>query len=121
MNFGRGLRVLMVAAAACPFPLVGAMNAESPTQADSKDGARKPGTPCLRITPFEFGAVGDGVADDTKALQAAGAAAAIAKKTALVSPMSAVYAVSTDGSGSFVRWQGTPEPAKTSGDASMSS
>lgn len=93
MKFGMGFMVLMAAAATHPFALVGAVNAENPQQAVSKDGERKSEAPRLTITPFEFGAAGDGVADDTKALQAA-VDAAIAKKTALVSPMSAVYAVS---------------------------
>ena len=92
MRIGTGLLVLTVAAATRPFALVGALSAENPTPTVLQDGGRKP-TPCLMITPFEFGAVGDGVADDTKALQAA-VDAAVAKKTALVSPMSAVYAVS---------------------------
>lgn len=52
----------------------------------------KRSAPCMQITPFEFGAVGDGVADDTRALQSA-VDAAIAKKTRLTSPMAAVYAV----------------------------
>jgi len=93
MKIGLGLMLLMTAAAIHPFALVGAGNTGNTPQAAAKDGDRNPVTPCLRITPFEFGAAGDGVADDTKALQAA-VDAAIAKKIALVSPMSAVYAVS---------------------------
>lgn len=93
MKIGMGILALMAAAATHPFALVGAVNAETPAQTVSKDGEPKPERPPLTITPFEFGAVGDGVADDTKALQAA-VDAAIAKKTALASPMSAVYAVS---------------------------
>ena len=93
MKIGMGLMLMMAAAAIHPFALVGAENTENPPQAAAKEGDRNPVTPCLRITPFEFGAAGDGVADDTKALQAA-VDAAIAKKIALVSPMSAVYAVS---------------------------
>jgi len=92
MNIGMGILLLLAAAAAQPCALAGAVNAEKP-QSVSQDGGRPPARPQLAITPFEFGAVGDGVADDTKALQAA-VDAAIAKKTALVSPMSAVYAVS---------------------------
>lgn len=88
-----GLILLAAAAVAQPFALIGAENAGKTPQASPVDGARKPVTPCLQITPFEFGAAGDGVADDTKALQAA-VDAAIAKKIQLVSPMSAVYAVS---------------------------
>ena len=44
------------------------------------------------ITPLDFGAVGDGKADDTQPLQAA-VDAAISKKIKLTSPMSAVYAI----------------------------
>lgn len=46
----------------------------------------------LHLTPQEFGAVGDGVSDDTQALQAA-VDTAIYEKIKLTSPMSAVYAV----------------------------
>ena len=46
----------------------------------------------MHITPLEFGATGDGVADDTHALQTA-VDEAISKKIKLTSPMSAVYAV----------------------------
>jgi len=48
----------------------------------------------LHITPLEFGAAGDGVADDTHALQAA-VDAATSGKIKLVSPASAVYAVTS--------------------------
>jgi len=47
---------------------------------------------CLCITPLQFGAVGDGIADDTQALQAA-VEAAVSRRIKLTSPMSAVYAV----------------------------
>ena len=64
---------------------------ESPSRTPTS-GENQPLRPCLQITPFEFGATGDGKADDTKALQAA-VDAAIAKKITLTSPMSAVFAV----------------------------
>ena len=75
-----------------PLALFGADKQEgSPSNTPVNVGNKLP-APCMQITPFEFGAVGDGVADDTKALQSA-VDAAIARKILLTSPMSAVYAV----------------------------
>jgi hypothetical protein len=68
--------------------------ADQPQQAAAKDGASTGGA-CLRTTPFDFGAKGDGVADDTIALQRPWDAA-IAKKIALVSPMRRLCGFRTD-------------------------
>ncbi len=72
-----------------PFTLSGGeKREESSSHAESDKQTR----PRMQITPFEFGAAGDGKTDDTKALQAA-VDAAITKKTTLTSPMSAIYMV----------------------------
>lgn len=84
MSAANVLAVLAIAAAEV------AGGSTSGARACTDDG-RLP--PRVQITPFEFGAVGDGLADDTRALQSA-VDAAVARRTLLTSPMSAVYSVS---------------------------